>query len=232
LTSKGVNPEIWGRERGPEMPRLKIDLHVHTEYSDSKGRLDDVVRTALRKGLDGIAITDHNTCKAALLALDRYSDRIIIIPGLEYGTEEGHLIALGIVDVPPWGLSASQAARYFHERGAIVIIPHPKIPLLGFREEALKGVKPDAIETCNSATPFYGLATKRSERLADSLKLPRIGGSDAHDGECVGDSYTIVDSSSREMVDILQAIRDGRTTPQGHPSSLFYRLRLMFNLYV
>ena len=48
------------------MPKLKIDLHVHTEYSDSKGRLEDVVRTALRKGLDGIAITDHNTCEAAL----------------------------------------------------------------------------------------------------------------------------------------------------------------------
>lgn len=212
------------------MPELKIDLHVHTEYSDSTGRLEDIVQTALKKGLDGIAITDHDTCEAAILALERYSDRIIIIPGLEYETQEGHLIALGLVEAPPSGLSAPEASMYFHNRGALVVIPHPKIPLLGFHEEAVKDVKPDAIETRNSATPFYWMVSKKNVEFAESLKLPQTGGSDAHDGNCVGDSYTIIDSSSRKLADILQAIKAGRTTPKGQPSSLVYRLKLVLHL--
>jgi len=207
--------------------RLKMDLHVHTVYSDSSGRLEDIVRVAVERGLDGIAITDHNTCEAAALAIRRYSDRIIVVPGLEYDAREGHLLALGLVEALPTGLSAPEISRHVHKRGALVVVPHPNIPLLGMGREEIEDLRPDAIETLNSAMPFYNWLSRRNARLADSLRLPQTGGSDSHDGSCVGDSYTVIESDSRKMGDILKAIKDGRTTPEGRPSPMFYRARLM-----
>jgi len=43
--------------------RLKIDLHVHSAYSDGLGDIHDILKTARLKGLDGLAITDHDTLK-------------------------------------------------------------------------------------------------------------------------------------------------------------------------
>ena len=213
------------------MPQLKIDLHVHTDYSDSTGELDSIVRTALKKGLDGIAITDHDTCEAAVLAMERYSDRFVVVPGLELKTEEGHLLALGLAEAPSVWLGALNAAKFIHERGALVVVPHPKVPFLGFHEEALGYLKPDAIEVRNAATPFYNWVSNRNLGLAKKFRLPQTGGSDAHMSSCVGDSYTIIDSDSRELADIIRAIRDGRTTPAGNPSPILYRMRMLLAIF-
>ena len=39
--------------------RLKYDLHTHTTFSHGKGSIEDNVKEAVKKGLTGIAITDH-----------------------------------------------------------------------------------------------------------------------------------------------------------------------------
>ena len=39
--------------------RMKYDYHTHTTYSHGKGSIEDNVREACRKGLRGIAISDH-----------------------------------------------------------------------------------------------------------------------------------------------------------------------------
>lgn len=207
--------------------RLKIDLHVHTDYSDSSGGLEDIVRAAMERGLDGIAITDHNTCEAAALAIRRYSDRIIVVPGMEYDSREGHLLALGLVEAPPMGMSAPEFSRHLHGRGALIVVPHPNIPLIGLGRGVIEDLGPDAIETLNSAMPFYDWFSRKNASLAESLRLPQTGGSDSHDGSCVGDSYTVIESDSREVSDILGAIREGRTMPKGKPSPILYRARLM-----
>jgi len=48
---------------------MKYDLHIHSKYS-SDGILDPekIVKITLRKGLNGIAITDHNMIKGRLNA--------------------------------------------------------------------------------------------------------------------------------------------------------------------
>ena len=40
------------------LPLFKIDLHVHTDYSDSSSTIDDILDAARGRGLDGIAIVD------------------------------------------------------------------------------------------------------------------------------------------------------------------------------
>ncbi len=80
----------------------KLDLHIHTKAShDFNGEITplDVVKTAIEKGLDAIAITDHNTVewidevkKAA------QGTSLTVFPGIEIsctGGERGiHIIAI------------------------------------------------------------------------------------------------------------------------------------------
>ncbi|GFN36477.1 PHP domain-containing protein [Tepidimicrobium xylanilyticum] len=75
-----------------------FDLHVHTNYSDGLFSPTEVVNLAIIKGIDGIAITDHDTVLGIEAAIN-YSKRInkiIVIPGIELGCihndEEVHLL--------------------------------------------------------------------------------------------------------------------------------------------
>jgi len=47
VTNKEVSPLFWG------------DLHVHSQVSDGRGEIDDVLEDAYRRGLDFIAVADH-----------------------------------------------------------------------------------------------------------------------------------------------------------------------------
>lgn len=42
------------------MHEIKINLHIHTRYSDGTGTHQEIARAALRNGLDALFITDHN----------------------------------------------------------------------------------------------------------------------------------------------------------------------------
>jgi len=79
--------------------RLAVDLHIHSALSpcaDDEMTPNNIVNMALLKGLDIIAVTDHNSvsnCEAVLsCAVDR---DIIVVPGMELETmEEIHLVCL------------------------------------------------------------------------------------------------------------------------------------------
>lgn len=73
---------------------MKIDLHIHTTYSDGVFSPEKVVDTAVDIGLDAIAITDHDNVLSYKIAKD-YLDRImpdesvkplILVPGVEINT--------------------------------------------------------------------------------------------------------------------------------------------------
>jgi predicted metal-dependent phosphoesterase TrpH len=55
-----------------------------------------------------------------------------------------------------------------------------------------------------------------ADRLADTLNLAKLGGSDAHWAPAVGDAFTIIESQDQTVDAILDAIRKGRTQAQGN----------------
>ena len=77
-----------------------VDLHVHTPGSaDAKpeafGTPDDVVAAAIAAGLDAVAITDHNTASwCDDVATAAASTPLVVLPGIEISTTEGHLLAV------------------------------------------------------------------------------------------------------------------------------------------
>jgi predicted metal-dependent phosphoesterase TrpH len=201
------------------MTLLKIDLHVHTNRSDSSSSVEKILETARERGLDAIAITDHNTMTAYYYAI-RIAPDLMIIPGLEVGTADGHLLILGIETRPPKRLrSAVEVTKYARKNNGVIIIPHPNMPLISVSEKVIRQIAPDAIETHNSNVPFFNYFTKKNTKLADKLGLPKTGGSDAHNHKSVGDAYTIVDTASKTVDSVLDAIKKGKTEPVGMSSS-------------
>ncbi len=76
--------------------RIAVDLHIHSVLSpcaDSDMTPNNIINMALLKGLDAIAITDHNSCDNVEAAMKVAGDRLIIVPGMEVQTrEEVHLL--------------------------------------------------------------------------------------------------------------------------------------------
>lgn len=77
--------------------KLYYDLHIHSALSpcgDNDMTPNNIVNMSYIKGLDVIAITDHNTCGNAEAAIKAAGDNILVIPGMEIETsEEIHVVS-------------------------------------------------------------------------------------------------------------------------------------------
>lgn len=201
--------------------RLKIDLHVHTRYSyDSTITLDEIVAYSKKRGLDGVAITDHDVVGGAVRLAQKVKE-LVVIPGVEVTTSHGHVLALNITKPIPTELSPSETIQIIHEAGGIAVAAHPTVFYKGLRGHVNSNF--DAVEVVNaSAFPFF-LSTYQSHKLAVRFDLPQTAGSDAHYASEIGFAYTVVDADP-EVDEIVHAIKKGATTPCGKP--IPWKLRL------
>lgn len=72
------------------MPEAFIDLHAHSSVSDGTERPADLVRAAAASGLDGVALTDHDTTAGWAEAAAAVRDLpMTLLPGLELSTRVG-----------------------------------------------------------------------------------------------------------------------------------------------
>jgi predicted metal-dependent phosphoesterase TrpH len=189
----------------------KIDFHVHTFYSqDSSITLKQIVTFAKKRKLDGVAITDHDTIKGAHKFK---SSKILIIPGIEVSTSEGHLLGINVDSQIPAKLSMKESIEKIHDNGGIAIAPHPTA---FYRSPPTKNVHSyDAVEVMNASSIPFSILTSLSKSFAQKLNLPRVGGSDSHYAPEIGSAYTIV-SADPNVEQIINAIKNGATMPVGN----------------
>ena len=203
---------------------LKIDLHLHTHYSaDATTTLKEVVHHAKKRGLDGIAVTDHDTTSGALRLMKQ--KHFLVIPGIEISSLQGHVLALNVTQPIPPELSLPETVEKIHQFGGIAVIAHPTAVLkTGLGHTLISSASNlDAVEVINTAAfPFF-LTTYLSRRLAQRLKLPQTAGSDAHHPDEIGNAYTLINADSNRD-DVTDAVKKGRTTPFGKPISWLLRL--------
>ena len=64
---------------------MTLDLHTHTQYSDGDLTILENVKKAMEVGLDGIAITDHDTIDS-WGEIDQNNYPILVIKGVELST--------------------------------------------------------------------------------------------------------------------------------------------------
>jgi predicted metal-dependent phosphoesterase TrpH len=213
---------------------LKIDLHVHTEYSDSVSSIEEILEAAVEKGLDGIAITDHGTLDGWRRA-SKTKPEIIIIPGVEIQTRQGHIQVLGVKKIPfsiDEDLTIFEVAERMKTRDSIIILPHSCTPFFSTKREIIERLKPDALEVINSLSPFFNRNKRLCTEIAEKLRIPKVAGSDSHRHQTVGNAYTLIDTKSRKITDILNSIKEGKTQVYGKPSPWKYKARLPLKIIV
>jgi predicted metal-dependent phosphoesterase TrpH len=198
---------------------LSVELHTHSSLShDGRDPIELLLEQARAVGLDALAVTDHDELEASLRAAELAPDYGLVgIPGMEVTCEAGHVLALGIREAIPPGLSFSETLDRIREQGGLAVVPHPfQESRHGVLDKISKDelATADAIEVYNSRL-LTGRSNRQAERFARRRGLPMTAGSDAHIAEMVGQAVTTVDADEASMGAILDAIREGRTTVEG-----------------
>jgi hypothetical protein len=219
------------------------DLHLHTGHSDGRCRSQSgkevpcpvfkTLQAAADRRLDFVAITDHNTTSQfnELRELQPYFDRLLLVPGREITTFQGHANVFGVTDFIDFRVGSStvpQAASWLehaHRLGALVSINHPGLPSgescmgCGWRPNPPADMRlVGAIEAVNGGVPegqFSGIGFWE-QQLREGLRPTAIGGSDNHrpdfsseEPASVGRPTTVVFAPELSVPAIIDAIRAG-----------------------
>lgn len=181
---------------------VKADLHLHTLASlDGRHSLEQLIAAAKAKGLDAVAVTDHNYYEPL-----PQNDGLLLIPGCEFSTDKGHIAGLFLEQAPcEVGNAADAVIQEIHRLGGVAVWAHPY----------QKGDVPlpcgiDAIETANARADYkHKGANAKAAALAAERGLPAVGGSDAHSTAEVGNAYTAVECEECSLTALKKAILNG-----------------------
>ena len=184
------------------------------------------MEAARAAGLDGFAITDHNTCdcyfdfvQKGLARTDGLPvDGFLILPGVEVSTAEGHLLCIGTTTPNLLGVPAKEVVNRVHVLGGIAIPAHPfDVFRAGIREDVLDELPDiDGIEVFNAAISLKRHNQKAME-YARKRNLPMTAGSDAHEHAVIGRAHTLVEARELSVSAILDGIR---ARPERHEAYL------------
>jgi predicted metal-dependent phosphoesterase TrpH len=189
----------------------RYDLQVHTNASPcSRASPADVVDAAIDAGLDGIAITNHDTLAGYNEVADLAPTDLMVIPGVEVTTTQGHLLALYINEEPPQSDPVT-VIEHIHKQGGIAILSHPFDRFREYFHTNLDTIAShvDAVEAQNSRC-LLPRFNRRAKEFATQHDLAITGGSDAHFAMEVGRATTICDSTLREAIKSTTSQTAGR----------------------
>ncbi len=191
---------------------INIDLHIHTKFSGDSRISPKIIIEQLHSHpiIKGIAITDHDTTTGFKYVQELaipYRD-IIVIPGIEITTLQGHLIILGIEEEPKRPLTIWEAVDFGMEQGGVIIIPHPF--RVGGIAEIAEELNAHAVEVYNPHAADE--ENNQALKLAKIRGLAKTAGSDCHHIDGMWTAYTEIDAEPA-VDSILNAIKLGKTKP-------------------
>lgn len=209
------------------------DWHTHTGHSDGYGcrfpdgsggrgcHVMDVARLASERGLDFVAVTDHNTVshhQDVFVAQESFN-RLLLLRGQEVTSFYGHANVYGTSRAADftWGTSLAEQMEQDARTGAVWSLNHPgrasgatctgcgwTLPDTPWdRVEVLEIINSGDLGAPDSGIPFW------HERLNAGYRIIGIGGSDDHGASGVGRPTTMVRSSGLSEAALLAALRRG-----------------------
>lgn len=197
---------------------VKLEFHCHTHASkDSLTKPADLIKTARRKGLDRLVITDHNSIQGAREA--QLLDPELVIVGEEIMTTRGEILAAYVQEEIPAGLTPQETIKILKEQGAFISVSHPfdRLRKGGWEEKDLLEIiyQVDAVEIFNARcmNPMFNV---QARQFAEKYNLAGTVGSDAHAAFEVGTSVILLDqfTGPEEMRKVIrQATYQTRLSP-------------------
>lgn len=241
---------LTGRERAAFSPVslaggqrwYKGDFHVHSnESGDATASLDEIAGLMRQRGMDFVALSDHNTVShhALASAYQAGMDDVLFLRGVEITTYAGHGNAFGIADyvdhrVGHEGVSATTITADVAGQGGLFSINHPGLDLgdscigCAWKHEDTPWDRVQAVEIhTGNYDVSIGLFTPRAIALWDQAldmgyRVTAIGGSDDHRAGIdlspfqspIGTPTTLVLASELSEAAILEGVRQGRAIVQ------------------
>ena len=106
---------------------LRGAFHVHSRWSDGSGTVQEIAAAADAAGLDFVILTDHGDGTAA--RPPAYVRGVLMVHGVEIGTDGGHYVALGLPAAPyPLGGDARGVVEDVRRLGGFGVVAHPASP--------------------------------------------------------------------------------------------------------
>jgi hypothetical protein len=210
---------------------MQAELHCHTCYSSDSLMLPArILEICRQRGIDKVAITDHNTIEGALKAAELDPERVII--GEEIKTTKGELIAYFVREMIPPGLEPEEVIERLRSQGALISVSHPLDWMRdgAWSMEDLRRIMPlvDALEVFN-ARSWCSRSNRRAAGLAAGSGLLGTAGSDAHAYSEIGRVIMRMPlfRNAEEMRNALATahIAGRRSTPLVHLASRYASVR-------
>ena len=218
------------------MTLLIIDIHTHTyPTSDDSSLLpDELIQEAIRIGLDGICITDHDGFWKPQ-DIEELSKRhgFLVLPGCEVTTEEGHLLVYGL-DRYIFGMHRAAFVRdLVDDAGGAIVVAHPyRRDLRPSRTRATTQPIGRCWTERRPATPYSGCPTRWRSEMAGARRgrtpSPRTsptgsemrgtGASDAHRLDDLGTYATEFSRTVTSLDEFVAELLSGRFRPVGRES--------------
>ena len=189
---------------------MKADLHIHSNFSnDGRSTVDEIIETAAAEGLGCISITDHNSFEAYGLVKD--NGKVIVIPGIEVSSAEGHILAYGIDRDIPRGMPIKETIDAIREAGGVAFAAHPYRWWSGLGEKNTLDHDFDGVEAKNARSTAS--SNRKSEALAARIGKPVSAGSDAHIPRHIGQGIVELPDGIATWRDALDAVMAGKAKP-------------------
>lgn len=185
-----------------------------------------LVQVCRQRGIDRVAVTDHNTTAGAWEAARFDPERVIV--GEEILTTRGELLAFFVTEEVPEGLTPREAIERLRRQGAVISVSHPfdRARSGSWEPEDLQDILGlvDALEVFNARTLSSG-PNRRAAALAAQSGLPGTAGSDAHAYAELG--RAVVRTEAFDDADGMRAaLRKGEIRARRSPATVHLYSRL------
>lgn len=199
---------------------LEVEFHAHTRFSDGFLSPFDLVMQAQRRGLDGIAVTEHNLVFPGKLArwFSELIDGPVVLVSQEITSGGFHLHGVGIEEVVDWDQPTRDVIAAVHEQGGIAIAAHPIRrawpAFLPVRDvlDAAEVMHPLAfVDSSSGEWSWEVMRDFYRDARSEGFEIAPIAASDYHFSSALGVCRTLVFVESVGAEGVLEAIRAGRT---------------------
>ena len=177
---------------------------------DSGLSLEDLLKRAKERGLDGVCLTEHNALwqntERLLEAGNRHS--IGVFRGMEVNTQYGHVLVFGLQAFHNYMFNFDELTRAIDSEGGVLVLAHPQWVGMGqppgpdVIRERFHGIEVLNGEHANDANNYV-------ESMATRLGKFGTGGSDSHSLEAVGRCATLLQNPVTTDEEMVREMRAG-----------------------